>query len=312
MLIALEGTDGVGKSTIAEKLRALLEERGYEVDLLHRGVPERPVLDEYQHDIEDYRPGGNRAIICDRWHLGDIVYGELYRGKSYLGGVAGAGFRFVELFLRSRGGITILVDGEENELRRRLTERGEDYLQMEHIGHVLSHYREVFKETATGFLIATDPDPEAILKHAAFWGEVSKDLAPFPGYVGSRTPRVLLVGEKRGNAGTPSLCAFRPTSKGNSAEFLLESIPKSMWREVGLVNAYEEDDLPKLLEVLAQPPVVALGRKASERLTELGIEHAGLPHPQYMRRFHAGKGLYYGEALRNYIGTDRKEFSWPR
>lgn len=309
MFIALEGCDGAGKTSFAVKLRTALEERGYVVDSLHRGVPERPVLDEYQLDVENYRPGQNRAVIADRWHFGDLVYGELYRGESYLGV---AGFRFVELFLRSRGAVTVLVENDPDVLRRRLLARGEDYLRLEHVDHVLERYRTVFDSSATGVVRTSDPDVGEIFKHAEFWSTQAEDLAPFAGYVGTRTPRVLLAGDRRGNASTPSQTAFRPTTKGNSAEFLLNSLPNSLWREIGMVNANEEPDLVGLLDVLAQPPVIALGKEASKRLTELNIEHAGLPHPQYMRRFHAGESVNYGQKIVATIGRDIKEFSWPR
>lgn len=314
MIILLEGVDGGGKSSLSEKLRAALEERGLVTEIIHRGVPERDVLDEYQHDIEDYRPGTGRAIIGDRWHFGDIVYGDLYRGFSYLGGTEGAGFRFVELFLQSRGAITCLVDSDEFTVKGRLLVRGEDYLQLEHVDHVLREYRKVYRASATGGLqgevTGNNLDPANIIRHALFRSDLTADLAAFPSYVGARNPRVLLVGEKRGKAETPSLCAFRPTAKGNSASYLLEALPGSLWRDTGLVNAYEEENLPELLDVLAGPPVIALGRKASERLTKLGIEHAGLPHPQHMRRFHSAAKVDYGQKIFNVIGSTLKEFSW--
>ncbi len=310
MFIILEGCDGVGKTTVAKDLRAELRERGYRVFVMHRGVPKRHVLDEYQYDVEGFRPGQGVGLIADRWHWGDIVYGELYRGASALGGTEGAGFRFVELFLRSRGAVTVLMTQTPDVVRTRLAARGEDYLKTEHIEHVLKRYDEVFSAAMTSALTTSDPDVSAIITHAEFWAEQAVDLAPFPGYVGGRTPRVLLVGERRGNASTASQTAFRPTAKGNSAEWLLESLPASLWHEVGLVNAYEEDNMCGLLEVLAAPPVIALGKAASERLTELEIEHAGMPHPQYMRRFKNDQQLAYGQKLVSLIGKDAKEFSW--
>lgn len=312
MWCILEGIDGAGKSTFADKLRAALEEQGLAVDLLHRGVPERDVLDEYQHDVEDYRPGTGRGIVSDRWHFGDIVYGNLYRGFSYLGGPTGAGFRFVELFLKSRGAITVLVDGDEATIKSRLLSRGEDYLKLEHIDYVLREYRQIYKASTSGVLSTPDPTVDLILRQANFWATAAQDLNPFTGYVGGRTPRVLLVGEKRGRDDTPSACAFRPTTKGNSASFLLESLPQSLWKEVGMINAYEEDDIPGLLDVLANPPVIALGRKASEKLTSLEIEHAGLPHPAHMRRFHSSETVNYGQKIHYFIGKTDKEFSWPQ
>jgi thymidylate kinase len=308
VFVAFEGIDGGGKSTFARDLSSTLEKQGFAVTNLHRGVPERPVLDEYQFDVENYRPGRNQAIIADRWHWGDLVYGELYRGESYLGT---GGFRFVELFLRSRGAITVLVENEPGIIRNRLLARGEDYLKLEHIDHVLEHYRTVFNSSATGVIRTNEPDVAEVLKHAEFWSTQAEDLAPFAGYVGGRTPRVLLVGDKRGNSATPSVTAFRPTVKGNSADFLLSALPGSLWRDVGLVNANEETDLEGLLDVLAQPPVIALGEEASKRLTQLDVEHAGLPHPQWMRRFKHAEQLNYGQKIVALIGKDVKEFSWP-
>jgi ribose 1,5-bisphosphokinase PhnN len=310
MFIALEGVDGSGKSTVAEKLRAALEERGYSVDMLHRGVPERNVLDEYQLDVEDYRPGANRAIVADRWHWGDIVYGELYRGRSYL---QTAGFRFVELFLRSRGAITVLVENTEDVIKNRLLERGEDYLKLDDIGHVITRYREVMAESTTGFHTTDDPDVAEILRYAEFWSTSAQDLAPFPTYIGSRTPRVLLVGEKRSNPDSPSMSAFRPSpTMGGSGAFLLETLPDEVWRSAGICNALEEPDLPGLIETLAGPPVIALGREASKALDAHGIDHGAVPHPAYIKRFHNGEQLNYGQLITRIIRTGDKEYSWPR
>lgn len=309
MFLIMEGVDGGGKSTLVEKLISLLDDRGLTVDSLHRGVPERPVLDEYQLDVEDYRPGQGRAILADRWHWGDLVYGELYRGESYLGE---AGFRFVELFLRSRGAVTILIENDVSEIRRRLVERGEDYLQLDHIGRVIEHYQRVFRDSVTGAIVTREPDPEAVIKHGEFWANSTADLAPFPTYIGGRSPRVLLVGDKRGDPSTPSLTAFRPTTRGNSAQFLLEALPAKLWKEVGLCNANEETDLPALVEVLAQPPVIALGHEASKALRSCGIEHAAVPHPQKVRRFHHAQKIQYGWLIESVIGKTDKRFSWPR
>lgn len=313
MFIILEGCDGSGKSTLAQQLASELLHRGYTAQVLHRGVPERDVLEEYQLDVEDYRPDGGAAIIADRWHWGDIVYGELYRGSSYMGGKTGGTFRYIELFLRSRGAVTVLVENEEHEILRRLRNRGEDYLKEEHIGHVLSAYHEVFDASVTGVSITQSPDPEAILKHAEYWAHSSATLAPFPTYIGGRTPRVLLVGDKRSDPDGPSKTAFRP-GKGNngSGAFLLEALPAPLWGEVGICNANEEEDLPALLDVLAAPPVIALGHEASKALRLRGIEHAAVPHPAKVRRFHFSEKVNYGQLIQRTIGTTNKEFSWPR
>lgn len=313
MFVILEGCDGSGKSTVADQLVSELEYRGFITQALHRGVPERDVLEEYQLDVEWYRPNTDDAIVADRWHWGDIVYGELYRGASALGGPEGGTFRYIELFLRSRGAVTVLVEQTEEEILRRLRARGEDYLKDEHIEHVLRRYREVAAASATGMLTTDDPDADAILKLAEFWHLTTADLAPFPTYIGGRTPRVLLVGDKRSDPNGPSKTAFRP-GKGNngSGAFLLEALPSTLWGEVGICNANEEEDLPALLDVLAAPPVIALGHEASKALRKQGIEHSAVPHPAKVRRFHFSEKVNYGQLVQHVIGSNSKEFSWPR
>jgi thymidylate kinase len=314
LFIILEGIDGGGKSTVAEKLVAALEERGYEVDLLHRGVPERNVLEEYQLDVEDYRPGGRRAIVADRWHWGDIVYGELYRGSSYLGGPEGGGFRYVELFLKSRGAVSVLVQNEPDEILRRLQERGEDYLQLKDIDHVLARYRQVASSSPTHVVTTDAPEVDWLMKYAEFWSTAAKDLAPFPTYIGSRTPRVLLVADRRSDPDGPSMTAMRPSpTMHGSGAYLLEALPRALWGEVGICNGNEEEDLHALLDVLAGPPVVALGHEASKALRKAGItEFAAVPHPAKVNRFHHDEKIGYGQLIKDIIGSDRKEYSWPR
>lgn len=313
MFCILEGVDGGGKSTVANQLTSELESRGFLTQSLHRGVPERDVLEEYQLDVEWFRPNSDTAIVADRWHWGDIVYGELYRGSSYLRGQSGSGFRYLELFLKSRGAVTFLIENTADEIRRRLLERGEDYLQIDHVEHVLRRYREVYDASTTGQLISREPDVETMVRFADFYAVATADLAPFPTYIGGRTPRVLLVGDRRSDPDGPSMTAFRPSPTMNgSGSFLLEALPEKIWGEVGICNANEEEDLRALLDVLAGPPVVALGREASRTLESQGIPHAAVPHPQYIKRFHNAEQTNYGELIGSLTGRDTKEYSWPR
>jgi thymidylate kinase len=137
MLIVLEGCDGVGKTYLAERLRTEIEARGpgY-VDVLHRGVPTRPLSEEY--DLSWYRPGEKEHYVLDRWHLGEWVYGRLYRGRSELGI---RGLARIDRQLRSMGALRIILDEDFIEIAERLADKGEDYLQPQHQTHVLSEYK---------------------------------------------------------------------------------------------------------------------------------------------------------------------------
>ena len=137
-------------------------------------------------------------------------------------------------------------------------------------------------------------------------------VPPSPSYVGGALPHTHLVGEKRG--GKPPYVtesAFMPVN-GNSGDFLLSSLPKDWWRGVALVNGVEEGDrLKQLLEDIYEPSVVALGRAASDVLLDLDIDHGGVPHPQYVKRFHSKKKTEYGILVREHARTKEMKFSWP-
>lgn len=152
----MEGADGVGKTTFVELLMHFLDH----TTVLHRGPPEKEPWLEYTEELEDYEPqaapGEGPTVVCDRWHWGELVYGPLYRGESKLGW---PGMLAVDRFLNDRGAIAVFLDGDEPTVTRRcFTERGEDYLQPEHVGWVLETYRTVALQSRVPVLHYQDPD----------------------------------------------------------------------------------------------------------------------------------------------------------
>lgn len=316
MFVALEGVDGSGKTTLAKAVKTEIERLfpGDTVEILHRRQLTRPPMDEYEYDVEDYRPGTGRHVIADRWHHGEMIYGPLYRGKSAL---TTAMFRHIELFCLSRGIRVWHVTQPLPRIAVRLAERGDDYLQSHHVEHVMNEYYRVSDMAATVASTLVPPEGDLtstvteLIKHAQYYENFDADLNAFPSYIGRRTPAVLLLGEKRGGKPPyPTQTAFLPVG-GNSGSFLLEALPDPFWKRTGVANALEED-VASLIDVLAGPMVVALGKAASDRLTELGIEHAAAPHPQAVRRFHHDKKIEYGEFIARVAETGDKRLSWPK
>jgi thymidylate kinase len=145
-LIVLEGCDGSGKTTLARALTEAAERDRKKVLLLHKGPPtdDRTALQEYTEDLSFYEPAldHRHLVICDRWHLGEVVYGPVYRGGSRL---SEADLSAVERFLHVRGALKLLLDASNDTLvRRAFVQRGEDFLQLGDVQHVAREYRRLF------------------------------------------------------------------------------------------------------------------------------------------------------------------------
>lgn len=318
MFAIFEGGDGVGKSTLAEAVAERIQELHPDdkVEMLHRSQLKRPPTHEYAFDVDDYRPGTGRHLVCDRWHVGEMVYGPLYRDAGEYGAMGEASFRWIDLYLRTRGANLWLVDHPNQKVRERLAIRGEDYLLPKDLDWCLDRFRDVTPRSgAYRGRIDTSLEPmdkilDGVMRHLTWSDNDLSRFAPFPGYVGASRIMYLLVGEKHG--GQPphmSESAFIPTG-ANSSVFLLEALPERMWKDVGLVNAYETDVRELLMTFDVKPSVVALGRAASANLAALDIDHGVVPHPQYVRRFANSKKSEYGELIKHVAHTEEQRFSW--
>lgn len=83
-IIILEGCDGAGKTTLAENLKKIHEDRGAHVEIVHYGPPDESisVRETYLAPIRKValrHPSENLVVICDRFAVGEIVYGEILR-----------------------------------------------------------------------------------------------------------------------------------------------------------------------------------------------------------------------------------------
>lgn len=313
--IILEGCDGSGKTSLANAIRAELEKRYPEDDIEyhHAAQLDEDPFDAYALAFEDYRPGEERHIICDRLHWGETIYGPLYREGS---AVTTAGFRWIELYLKARGATSWLVTAPLDTVQKRLGDRGEDYLESHHVEHVWRSFNDVAAHALTtgGVADTSTAGPEELAEKIvadAIWTEDRAATCYRPEYIGKHIPRVLLVGDKQGTA-DPGVTAapFMPRGK-SSGIFLFEAMQDAWWRDVGIVNAHETD-FKELLPDLFDPPIVALGMEASHALSELDIEHSIVPHPQKVRRFHNKLQREYGELLREVTLFGGNKITWPK
>lgn len=291
------------------------------------------MLGDYVLNHEDYFPG-KRDLISDRWHWGERTYAAIYRADTNRDGyglLGQAGWRWVEMFLASRGGVVASLTADNDTLVKRLAERGDDHVTSEHeLLQVSSLYELARRESNTVGAIYDASDPwddekfdrfvENLLTEARMREAQAEKVMKWDegkGYVGSLMPSVLLVGDRRNvteKYGDETRLPFMPVD-GNSGEFLLNALPNMFWRGVGMINGNETEDIGTLWETLGLPRIVALGRKAEDALSAQDIDpkdFVTLPHPQYARRFFNKRQAEYGKAIQLAAETGQVSSSWTR
>lgn len=293
MLIVLEGVDGAGKSTLTERLCDTL---GPGALRLHSGPLESDPLREYEWRLKDYVPGSGQHVVCDRWHVGELIYGPLYRGQSRL---TEPMRRHVEMYLDRLGAHKLVVSGSITTILSRLTSRGEDYLQPNHLGMVWDFYNEYAYANGWG-IVTSDELPSHVIGLARKKELEAARLNPFRSYVGPTHPRHLLLGVRRGQTrhNRPAYESCFVPYTDTSGHYLLEALNATSVQDVGMANAAEED-VASLWSTLGRPNVVALGADA-ERLAR-AVPHSTAYHPSYVKRFQNKNLKAYSQQIKELL-----------
>lgn len=314
MLIILEGPDCAGKSTLASDIKRRIWSRGDGVDIFHRGPPTRHPLDEYVTPLLEYRPG-RPHIICDRWHLGELVYPQILGRPTRMDPAV---TWYIEMFLRSRGASITVLRPPFDELMVRYAVRGDRFIATDQMMAVWEAFNQLEP------LSPARRTPDEVIASATGAAQRAQRLNRLVTYVGDPTPDVVFVGDVRNCVGvhcthrdrhSPLGTAFMPYP-ATSGHYLLRSLLAAVdlkWIStvrVGLINACDVDSVPLADDALYGPNLVTLGVQANKKLIKLGIPHAAAPHPQYVRRFHNSAMPAYGKLLSNIIGTERNELQW--
>jgi thymidylate kinase len=318
LLVILEGCDGAGKSTLADALAHRGEREGFNVEVWHKGPPEtKDPFAEYEGPLINYTPQDDRRlVICDRWHLGEFIYGPVLRGVSRLDW---AGLRHIDLRLQALGAVQVIVTTNIETILARLRRRGEDLIPPEKLTIIRDAYQSVYEafggrnghirlQTNDGDIDRQVNDiwiAAQVQSHAVCMLETSS----FPTYVGGIYPNLLLLGEKRGEhpdeAAFPSCFVPYPSTSGAYLLNAMNDAYGPFCRWIGMMNALE-DDWVKFWELHDKPFIVALGNNADHVVSVKNILHGCVPHPQYWRRFHHHDRKRYGEMILDAASTSKK------
>jgi thymidylate kinase len=154
-IIILEGIDGAGKSTLAAHI---LEKSQIRTTLLHRGPLEGTIEDELIYPLQNV--ASDELLIADRWHLGELVYGPIYRGKSLVEGFYNT---LIDQLLFDMNAVKVVLSPPLDVVKERLAIRGEDYLQPEHVEQVHTQYETLANKHDWRLIREVTPDTAAEL-----------------------------------------------------------------------------------------------------------------------------------------------------
>ena len=329
MLIAIEGPDGSGKSSLIEaietEIAAMLTDDGPNLTMYHKGRPpeetRRCLLHEYAVSLE-ISDLFSHYHVADRWHWGERTYAPIKRphtNKDGYGLLGKSGWRWVELFMQSRGMAQFMLFQKLDVIKTRVSARGDDFIDVSELEEIYNAYVEtahvsVITETimpGTDSLGQLPAFARHIIDVATAVSRRAEHLHIFPQYIGPVKPKVLLIGDKRNvtdEYGDETILPFFPVTS-SSGDFLLSSLPDTLWKHVGIVNGNEIEPsmLSALHRTLGRPPIAALGRMAEKALLKTTVhvdDYVTIPHPQAVRRFKHSEKEQYGNAI---LSISRRE-----
>lgn len=156
-VIVIEGIDGAGKSTLVERIKAQIP-KDYDTVFVAKGVPvfDDPAL-EYEKHLTWLRP--NHFAVFDRFYVGELLYGPLYRGFS---NVAGRWQERLDEHLDILGAIKVILLPPREVCRERAYSRGEDYLKPEHFDQIWDGYRDFAANNPSWLIIQDNSDETAV------------------------------------------------------------------------------------------------------------------------------------------------------
>lgn len=337
MLIIVEGPDCAGKSTLVKQLHAYIEANyGGFIDVLHQGPLKGHPLDAYVTPLIDYRPGQNYHIICDRWHWGERIYPEIFNRPSKM--TVGV-WRYVEMFLRSRGALAVYPHHNVQVLLERLKTRGDDLVTAEMLPQITYGFQHVSYATylpvfriSDRFTRGCDWPSEmvkSVVENAIQRERTAEPLAHLTTYVGPPSPDYLLVGDVRNKTfpgdTRPAFMPY-PATSGVFLMDALSSVGAQRPATLGIMNACDVDDMMVALEVFTKipgatgtcgspkyrnpPALVTLGRRAEKAMSDGIWRHGQVPHPQFVRRFFSKDNVSYGKAIEQSLITAKDNSKW--
>ena len=286
MIIILEGPSKCGKTTLADYICTK-----YGFGYIKCSQPKGDPYEEYMGILKKIERRGGHWVL-DRFNLGELVWGPLYRQQS---GLSDEKFRNIELKALAFNPMLIYCFDTVKNISTRFKEDNEEWEEADKIKQSLDLYKEALKKSIIFQVHHQMKTVDDILRSKKIdrlidWMADNEDNCYYKTIIGNTfNPRYIFIGDKR-NERQKYLKYAQPFDFGPASKFLFEKLAEARIRldRVAIMNS----DSPELKRFIMQkwnimelPAVVTLGKNADKRLNKLNIEHYVLPHPQYVNRF---------------------------
>ena len=267
-LIVVEGVDGAGKSTFIDAI----QDDNPSTEVRHCGPLKQAPLIEYEAKLRDYDPREQNLFVCDRWHVGELVYGPLLRGSSKM---TAAQFEHIELFLDSRGALKVHVSASLDTIMERFNARGDDLITPDTVPFIWAWYNRFLRNQHGWFSFNSERygvnEIRSVVETADMKNLEVQFLSDFyKHYIGAPDVDVLIVADnprdyvhKTNNWDAP----FKPFLGSFSENFLTAAHKAQLPRRYGIA-ASNQPNLDLLLKYLSYGKIIAVGKKSWKAVTE--------------------------------------------
>jgi len=102
-MLIIEGSDALGKTTLAKKIVDKMMEKGYSTIYSHMGRPNEQIFDFFWN----YKKMINPCFVMDRFHLGGLAY--------HYNKITPQQLQIINAWIRSVGGLIVVLYGADEE-----------------------------------------------------------------------------------------------------------------------------------------------------------------------------------------------------
>jgi thymidylate kinase len=295
MLIIIEGPDKSGKTTLAKKI-----EEQFHYKYAHFSSPGNNPGQEYAK----FFSGISSPTVCDRSYFGERVYGPLLRGVSKISDLQ---YAVIERICRLKGAIFIYVLTPLEVCQARLLNNlHNEKITLENNVKAWTQFKILTPSCSLRPFLVYDASEQSNMNSLLRYLEqllpslrshaiLAKAHCTGIGTIYGR--KLVFVGETLNKKIT---WLGLPFDNGPASNYLYErfkeaEVPENM---VYLCNAISLTKKEVNFLNLAKTTWISLGVYADRRLSELGIKHRHIPHPQYWKRFHAHEPEAYVKFLK--------------